>query len=267
VSTAGLTDGAHELKVIVTDAAQNSSTVLDQTITTANRTTVSSLLNTAPAPVAPAASPPAPAPVYAFVLASQTKRLGSSLTRAYSRSGLTFSGTLVNEAGVPASGVTVSLWAQPSSGGPFEQLAQTTSTGTGTWTLSAPRGASRLLRVLAGAGAQPSSAHSAVSVSETVVPSLTLRGTSPGGARLVFSGHLAIAPLGSPRPIVFVEVRGPEGWQAVGAPVRVGAGGDYRYVYRSSPFTIGRRFVFRAVTPATALWPEAASAMRDVEVR
>ena len=41
VDTTALTDGQHELKVIVTDAAQNSSTVLDQTITTLNRTTVS----------------------------------------------------------------------------------------------------------------------------------------------------------------------------------------------------------------------------------
>ncbi len=36
VPTAGLPDGGHELAVTVTDAAQNSSTVLDQTITTSN---------------------------------------------------------------------------------------------------------------------------------------------------------------------------------------------------------------------------------------
>jgi hypothetical protein len=36
VPTRGLPDGAHELAVTVTDAAQNSSTVLDQTITTSN---------------------------------------------------------------------------------------------------------------------------------------------------------------------------------------------------------------------------------------
>ncbi len=36
VPTAGLPDGGHELAVTVTDAAQNNSTVLDQTITTSN---------------------------------------------------------------------------------------------------------------------------------------------------------------------------------------------------------------------------------------
>jgi hypothetical protein len=36
IPTAGLADGGHELAVNVTDAAQNSSTVLDQTITTSN---------------------------------------------------------------------------------------------------------------------------------------------------------------------------------------------------------------------------------------
>ena len=36
VPTAGLPDGSHELAVTVTDAARNSSTVLDQNITTSN---------------------------------------------------------------------------------------------------------------------------------------------------------------------------------------------------------------------------------------
>ena len=47
VPTAGLPDGGHELAVTVTDAAQNSSTVLDQTITTSNpQTTPVSKLRT-----------------------------------------------------------------------------------------------------------------------------------------------------------------------------------------------------------------------------
>ena len=266
IPTTALSDGPHDLKVIVTDAAQNSSTVLDQTITTANRTTVSSLLNTPPTAPGSSSRSPAAATVYAFALAAATRRLGASIKRGFDTSAVRLAGTLESEAGVPAAGVPVALWAQPLSGGAWQQLANTSTSGTGAWTLNAPRGSSRLLRIVPGAGGQPTSAPSTVSLSETVAPSLSLRVTSTGAARIVFTGHLAIAPLGSPRPIVFIEVEGPDGWQAVGAPVRVGPRGNYRYVYRSSPFTIGRRFVFRAVTPATALWPAATSPTPTSEV-
>ena len=78
VDTTSLTDGQHDLKVIVTDAAQNSSTVLDQTITTQNSTTVSSLL-----PSPPAASA---APVYSLALNTATERLTRGVQRLYNRS-------------------------------------------------------------------------------------------------------------------------------------------------------------------------------------
>ena len=266
LATDQLSDGQHDLQVLVDNAAGNAATVYDGTIITANRTTVSSLLNTAPpAPVAPVATAPTPA-VYAFALSAGTRALHSSLTRRYAASSLTLSGTLENEAGVPAAGVTVALWARPVSGGPFVQLRRTTTTGTGGWSLQAPRGASRVLRIVAGAGGQPTSSPSVVSVTETVLPTLSLRVGTPGGARLVFSGRLAIAPLGVPLPLVIVEVRGPEGWQAVGAPVRVDRQGTYRYVYRSSPLTIGRRFAFRALTPAAALWAATVSPTHTAEV-
>jgi hypothetical protein len=88
---------------------------------------------------------------------------------------------------------------------------------------------------------------------------LDLHVGTPGGARLVFSGRLAISPMGSPRPLVIIKTRGVHGWQSVGNPVRVRANGTYRYTYYSSPLTLGRRFVFRAETPATDLWQGASS--------
>lgn len=298
ISTVALADGHHELKVEVTDAAGNTSTVLDQTITTANRTTVSALLRSAPAattttttpatttpatttptttpattttptPTTTPASSSAPATtpsLYAFSLSPATKRMSKGLHRGYSRSALALSGTLENEAGVPATDVPVSLWSKPRSGGVFTEIAHSTSTATGGWSLKVPKGASRVLRVIAGAGAQPASSPSAVSVSETVTPSLSLHIATPGGARLIFTGHLGIAPIGKPRPTVLIEVWGQHGWQAVGAPVRVSAHGNYRYLYRSSPFTVGRRFRFRALTPAATLWSTASSRSRKAKV-
>jgi hypothetical protein len=247
IDTTSLADGPHDLQVVVTDAAGNSATVLDQTITTANLTTVSSLLPT-PAPSSTAG------PVYAFALDKRTSALGTKVSRTYSHSALTLSGTLDGEAGLAAPGVTVAVWASPANGSAFSMLTQTMTDGAGRWTLHVPEGASRVLNVVAGTGATPADSSSTVSVNETVTPTLSLNIATPGGAKLAFSGQLAISPLGAPRPLVFIEVKGPDGWQTVGSPTRVSATGRYRYIYASSPFTVGRRFEFRAVTPAAALW-------------
>jgi hypothetical protein len=259
IDTTTLADGQHDLKVIVTDAAGNSSTVVDQTITTQNSTTVSSLL-----PSPPAASA---APVYSLALNRATERLTRGVRRLYNRSSLKLAGTLRDSAGVATPGVEVSVWAQPAPGGDFAELAHTTTDGAGTWTLTVPRGSSRLLRVVAGAKARASGATDAVTVRETVTPVLSLHVTTPGGGRIVFSGQLTITPLGTPRPLVFIQTRGPDGWEVVGSPVRVNPLGKFTSVYRSSPVTEGRQFAFRAETPATGLWDTALSPTREALVR
>jgi hypothetical protein len=259
IDTTGLADGPHDLQVVLSDAAGNTATVLDQAITTANLTTVSSLL---PVPAATSATP-----TYAFVLDKTTTDLGTKVTRAYSDSALNLSGTLDGQSGIAAPGVKVTAWASPTDSSTFSQLVQTTTDGAGRWTLHVPKGSSRALDVVAGDEASPTGTASTVSVIETVRPTLSLAIATPGGARLVFTGRLDISPLGAPRPIVFIEVKGPDGWQTVGSPVRVDASGRYRYVYASSPFTVGRRFVFRAVTPAAPLWPVTRSEARGGVVR
>ncbi|HEV2923611.1 MAG TPA: hypothetical protein VGW98_06235 [Solirubrobacteraceae bacterium] len=263
VDTTRLADGTHTLKVIVTDAAQNSSVVYDDTITTANRTTVSALLSS------PLSASLSLEPAYAIMLDDRTTALGKNVRRSFEHSALTLSGELRNPAGVAAPGVPVSLLAQegiqPS--GPVGVLAQTTTDGAGEWALHAPRGPSRLLRIVSGQGAQGASARAGVGIGETVSPTLGLRVRTPGGARLVFSGRLAITPLGSPRPLVLIETRAGREWQAVGHAIRVTANGTYSYRYASSPLTLGRRFAFRAVTPATSLWQSGSSPVREAVVR
>ncbi len=251
IDTTHLTDGQHDLKVIVTDAAQNTATVLYQTITTLNHPTAS-------APTAPA---------YAFSLDHATRTLTRGVTRLFSHSAIALSGTIKTQAGVAAAGVPITLWTQPTSGGTYKQLSRTTANGSGAWTLYAPPGPSRLLRVLAGQAPKPNGAANAITVKETVTPTLSLQVATPGSAKLVFAGQLGMTPLGKPRPLVLIETPGPDGWQAVGAPIRVGPRGGFRYTYRSSPLTLHHRFEFRAVTPATALWRRGQSPVRAAVVR
>jgi hypothetical protein len=105
-----------------------------------------------------------------------------------------------------------------------------------------------------------------VSVRETVTPVLSLQIATPGGGRIVFTGRLQVAPLGQPRPFIFIQTRGPDGWEEVGSPVRVGPHGNFDYVYRSSPLTLGRRFNFRVTTPQTTLWQTAQSPVSSAVV-
>jgi len=262
VDTTGLSDGAHTLKVIVTDAAQNSSVVYDGTITTANRTTVSALLSS------PLAASPVAQPVYAIALDKATAALGKSVKRSFDGSALTLSGELRNLAGGPAPGVAVSLLVQAGNqpSGPVTVLDHTTSDSAGEWVLHAPKGPSRLLQIVYGNVALAVAAGEDVSLSEKVSPALGFHVGSPGGDRLVFSGQLAISPLGSPRPLVIIETRAGREWESVGHPVRVRANGTYRYVFRSSPLTRGRRFAFRAQTPATSSWQATVSPIRVAAV-
>jgi hypothetical protein len=199
LATAALTDDPHALKVIVTDAAQNTSTVLDQTITTLNHPTAAAEPNTPP----PATS--STAPVYRFWLNHATRTLTSGIARLYSHSAIELSGKLKTPAGVAAAGVPITLWTQPANGGAYKQLSQTTTNRSGAWTLHAPRGPSRLLRVVAGQAPQPASAKPAITVKETVTPTLSLHVATPGNATLIFTGQLGVTPLGKPRPLVVIE--------------------------------------------------------------
>jgi hypothetical protein len=262
VDTTRLADGAHTLKVIVTDAAQNSSVVYDGTITTANRTTVSSLLSS------PIAASPGTEPIYTIVLDKHTAALGKNVKRSYEASALSLSGQLHNLVGATAPGVTVSLIVENGSppDGRLAVVAHTITNAAGEWTLHAPKGPSRQLRIVYGRAANAAIAGAGVGIKETVSPVLDLHVGTPGGARLVFSGRLAIRPLGSPRPLVTIETRAAHEWEAVGHAIRVAPNGTYRYVYRSSLLTLGRRFAFRAQTPTTNLWQAAHSQIHEAVV-
>jgi hypothetical protein len=205
--------------------------------------------------------------LYAFSLGAATRSLTGGITRLYSRSAIELAGVLKTKGGIAATGVPVTLWTQPPSGSAYKPLSETTTTTSGSWTLKAPPGPSRRLRVVAGPTPQPASAQTAITVEETVAPTLSLHVATPGNATLIFTGRMAIAPLGEPRPLLVIETPGPDGWEAVGTPIRVGPHGRYRYTYRSSPLTLHRRFKFRAMTPATALWQRGQSPIRAAVVR
>jgi hypothetical protein len=205
--------------------------------------------------------------VYALSLDPALRSLTRGVTRPFSQSAVKLSGTVTTNAGAPAADVPVTLWTHVAGSRGYQEAARSTTNATGTWTLIAPSGPSRILRVEIGQTPQPADTAGGIIVKETVTPTLSLRVATPGNATLIFSGQLDIKPLGKPRPLVLIETPGPDGWEAVGTPVRVGPRGGFRYAYRTSPLTLNRRFAFRAVTPATALWNATESTVHTAVAR
>lgn len=266
IATTGLRDGEHELKVTITDAAQNTQTVLRRTITTNNRTTPSSGLGSdAPsaANASLAGSPAAPEPLYANVLDAATRKLlGKAVRRSWRRSAVSLSGTLRSTAGLPAPAVPVVVLGQNAGVGEWRVLARSTSNAAGHWSLTAPRGPSRILAIAYGRNAAPTGT-SVVKIRQVVTPALSLTVRAIGRGRLQFTGRLQIKPLGSPRPAVVIQARAPGRWQAVpGTPIRVDENGTYRFTYRMDRRGVGRRYSYRGVTLSTPLAAAANSPIR-----
>jgi hypothetical protein len=254
VNTTTLTDGQHDVQVVVQDPAQNSSTVLDQTITTKNLTTVASTTSEG------LPAPPATAATYAFKLDAGSQRLASSIVRRrYDRSGVALSGTVLTSAGTPAPDVTVSVQAASVAGAGWTTVAQELTDASGHFKIAVSRGNSRQLMLTAGA-------HDVV-FTQLVTPNITMRVRSLSGARLLFTGRVAINQAGNPRPLVELEDHTPKGWQPF-ANVTVNKAGRFRYVYPVSRLVTGYSFAFRAITPAVSgYWQGAASAVHKATVQ
>jgi hypothetical protein len=254
VNTTTLTDGEHDVQVVVEDAAQNSSTVLDQTITTQNLTTVASTTSEGlPAPAAAAVK-------YAFKLDASSQRLATTVVRRrYDRSGVTLSGTVLTPARAPAPDVTVSVDAASLSGTGWTRVAHVLTDASGHFKIAVSRGNSRQLRLTAGADD--------VMFTQLVTPNITMRVRSLSGARLLFTGRVAINQAGNPRPLVELEDHTPTRWPPF-ANVTVNKAGRFRYVYPVSPLVTGYSFAFRAVTPAVSgYWQGAASGVHKATVQ
>jgi hypothetical protein len=166
--------------------------------------------------------------------------------------------------------VPVRLWQRTGSvgnEGARTEVASTVSNTEGQWVLIAPPGPSRALSVSCGGQAQAATVNAINTVVEIVRPTLSLRVGDRSRGRLTFAGRLRIAPLGHPTPLVEIQASSNRRkWSTIGDPVRTGAQGHFAVHYHS-PRSVGGRFYFRAVTPATALWQEGRSRVQPVKVR
>ncbi len=260
VQTGTLPDGIHALTVTATDVAGDVSSISQALFRSENLITVASAGRVARATGGAGSA-------YIVQFDGRTAGLLRGVRRSYADSSLILSGTLTTPQGVVAPDVPVHLIAQNGNyrGGTETVLASTTTDAAGHWSLGAPKGPSRTLRVVG--GGQTSTTNTQATVKESVSPTLSLRVRDRTGGQLTFSGRVSVSPLGRPYPIVVIEASADgRHWQVVGREVRTNSQGAYRLFY-SSPFSVGGHFAFRAVTPETTLWLQGSTNPRWMQVR
>ncbi len=272
LDTASWPDGEHHVQLVVEDAAGNAVTAFNAMVTfhnapSANSEPTRGALGTSQSPLGSLSTgsgyPPASVELTGTAARWANRRDG--LTRSYPKSALTLSGRLVSPSGSPVAGQTVYLLAGPPGTG-LTAVAHAVTDANGAWTLRAPKGASRLLRVsygaqqAAAAGAQYSS-----DIAEHVRPAVTLHISSYGDGILAFRGRVRFASV-RPALLAVIQARAHGHWQDVGAPQRVNAAGLISARYSASPL-IGRTYSFRLLVPGTRQSSQAASRTVTATVR
>ncbi len=260
IQTGALSDGIHSLTVSATDAAGDVSGASQVIFRTEN------LISTASAGrVARTGSGGEPA--YLVQFDGRTNGLLHGVRRSYADSALTLSGTLTTPQGAVAPDVPVHLLAHDgSSSGTETIIASTASDAAGHWSLTAPKGPSRTLRIGYGQ-ASAASTQAGTSVKESVSPTMRLRIRDRSGGQLSFSGRVSVSPLARPYPIVVIEASSDgRHWQIVGHQTRTNSEGVFHLSYFSA-FSVGGRFAFRASTPETSLWLQGSTKARWLRVR
>ncbi|HTW13463.1 MAG TPA: hypothetical protein VME01_12010, partial [Solirubrobacteraceae bacterium] len=272
VSTAPLTDGQHDLKVVVTDAAQNSSTVLDQTITTANRTAVSSAepkQRSGAIGSSGASSPPCngvcdSAPT--LVITGPARSAFAGL-RDVGRSALALTGRLTAHDGSPIARAQLELIQQASALGQTPRVIETATTSTtGTWSFRVPTGPSRTLTITYREHASESTPAATATYHETVAASVRLRGPRGAsiGQRVVFDGSLPGGYIPADGELVAMQIFYSGQWRTIDL-VRTTPAGRFAYSYQFAGVPAGN-YRFRADVPATSNYPYASNHSAPVTI-
>jgi putative hemolysin len=248
-------NGVHHLVVSVMDAAGNTATVLDRTITVAN----------APPPGGPNGTNASP---QATLAVSWAARRSTHLTIAYGRAE-TVVGRLTAAGGVPIGAARVNVLATPAYAGASTAAVVSVSTNAaGAFTMRVPAGtSSRTLRFEYSddVDSPPVVTRTlTLSVRAGVVLRVSPRTTSVGRS-IHFSGRLLGAPIPRGGKLLVLEARSPGGAWLEFDVIRSDARGRLHASYRFK-FPGPAQYQFRVVCEAEADYPFATGASNVVGV-
>jgi len=279
LDTTALTNGAHHVVVAVTDAAGNSTVVLDRVMAVSNPVPspgpVTTTSNATPSPQnSPAPQPQPTNGLNASALASLSARWSSSsepaLRSRYGRA-QTVVGRLLAPSGAPISGALIEASMTPSDQGAHSAaLGSVRTAADGTFRMRLPARAPSSTIALAYRSVLSSAVPSATAALALIVPAgLRLRvapRVSHVGGRIRFRGILHGGPIPPGGKQLVLQASSPRSrWRTFEA-ITTDRRGRYRASYRFRlPGPVSYRF--RAVSPAEADYPFARGASNVVRVR
>jgi len=252
-------DGPHDLKVLVSDAAGNTTTILDHQVIVDNSGAYTTLLTRG-------ACNGTSCDDHAQLI--QTSKQRASFTRHLSRSGLTMTGRLADHTGAPIKGAQVQLLEQPSNPGASMKAAGIVSTDqNGAWAFKIPYGPSRLLRVAYFSHLKDTTPAALLDYHERVYAAVLLH--APRHARLgravIFRGRLPGGFIPYPGEQVEIEIFYGHRWRTIEV-LRTDKHGRFAYRYIFTVST-GGSYLFRAKVRYSPAYPFLGSSSRPVRIQ
>ncbi len=254
-----VSDGPHRLRVLVSDAAGDTTTILDRQVVIDNNGAYSTLL-------ARGECNGITCDDHARLIAAAGQPM--RFTRRLARSGVSLAGRLVDHAGTPITGAQVQLLEQPACAG--AAMRQTASAGTGpdgAWSFTVPKGPSRLLRVAYFSHLKDAAPAARLDYRERVYAAVSMRAARRVrlGATVVFRGRLAGGYVPYPGQQVQIEIYYQRRWRTIEVlPTNRRGRFAYRYIFTLGP---GASYTFRAVALSNPAYPFLAAASRPVKVK
>jgi hypothetical protein len=246
---ATIADGPHRLTVLVTDAAGNTTVVLNREVIVGRGACNGTCGDQAK-------------------LATSDAELLKPITRRYPRSGLRLSGTLREPTGSPVAGARLELLQQASyTGAPMRATATTTTNGAGQWSVVVPRGPSRVLLVAWRSHALDAGYATQLEYHERVFADIGLRAPRRVrvGAPFAFRGELAGGYIPPERSTVQMEIFFSGRWRTI-ETLHTNRRGRFAYSYTFSTGA-GSSYLFRARIQYSRAYPFLAATSRPVRVK
>lgn len=272
IHTAPLADGSHSVEVEVEDAAGDVSTVYTGALVIENPT--STPISTAPISVAPivsTSSSPERGPCNGTPCDETAKLTATAgevktFARALGRSTVTLKGRLTSTTGAAISGAQVKLLQQIVGSAAVTQIASTTTSANGSWSLKAPAGASRLLQVAFYSHTLDNVPASSLDFHENVQGAVSMHAPHRArlGRALVFSGRLAGGYVPAGGESVQMEIFYGGRWRTIEVlPTNSAGRWSYKYVFTLG---VGTSYLFRAVTVPNGAYPYMSTHSKPVSV-
>jgi hypothetical protein len=251
-------DGPHNLKVLVSDAAGNMTTILDREVIVDNGGEYTTLLTRG-------ACNGTSCDEHAQLRASS--RQPATFTRRFGHSAVTLTGQLLDHTGAPIAGAQVKLFEQThDASAPLQEAGSVSTDATGAWEFKVPDGPSRLLRVAYFSHLKDATPAAQLDYHERVYAPVSMRGPRRvrPGKTVVFRGRLIGGWIPYAGEEVQIEIFYDGRWRTIEV-LHTDSHGRfaYRYIFATG---IGSSYRFRASVSYGVAYPFLASNSPPVKV-